>query len=496
VSNGRGLGANDFRTAFRGITAKYREHFEPQIAELRAKYANPSRQDPRLEQVLEAHVRTYVIDGMLSALRWVIVPSAPDEIENMIVEAQVDPATGARRFMDYLGYENGVDEPLLVVEAKRPTDFPIPANGSMETASALVAKWLGDPTSAPGLWSEWLPSLRDYVQSVVLRTGRFPVRTAITDGNWLLIFERPADSFVQGGTPKPDFIHVFASADEIIERYNRVFELLDQREVSRRAEELPPGAIRGAVDPAQVVSLMHGLRLRYTRSETVGHLVPTISVNAVIFLRSNTGSWLKVAHRVVDTEAIRFLPYRYDALAEHLEDVRIDAERLLERVRHWLGRPMEPATLTGHYADGAFEGMHGVEEVPGREGDFWIATGRATHFLLSAPEVAICPFHDFGRAREQQCQVLDSPLVNPSIKGPRAFFTNGKAHHCCHEDVSGAKHVLIEIENLEKCGTRSGKIKEVFCEIAHVEELLCCRLCAFHEVCGASAILALPCNAP
>lgn len=100
MSNGRGLGANDFRTAFRGITAKYRERFEPQIAELRAKYANPARQDPRLEQVLEAHIRTYLIDGMLSALRWIIVPTTPDEIENMIVEAQVDPATGARRFMD------------------------------------------------------------------------------------------------------------------------------------------------------------------------------------------------------------------------------------------------------------------------------------------------------------------------------------------------------------------------------------------------------------
>jgi len=46
VSNGRGVGANDFRTAFRSITADYRERFEPQIAELRAKYANPTRQDP------------------------------------------------------------------------------------------------------------------------------------------------------------------------------------------------------------------------------------------------------------------------------------------------------------------------------------------------------------------------------------------------------------------------------------------------------------------
>lgn len=163
-------------------------------------------------------------------------------------------------------------------------------------ASALMSKWLADPDTAPASWNECLPSLRDYVQSVALRTGRFPVRTAITDGNWLVIFERPENSFAPGGDLKPDYIHVFMSADEIIERYNRVFELLDQREVSRKAKELPPGAIRGAVDPDRVVSLLRGLRLRYTRSETVGHLVPTITVMAAVLLRSDTGSWLKVAH--------------------------------------------------------------------------------------------------------------------------------------------------------------------------------------------------------
>jgi hypothetical protein len=195
---------------------------------------------------------------------------------------------------------------------------------------------------------------------------------------------------------------------------------------------------------------------------------------AAILLHSDTGSWFKIAHGVIDTEAIRFLPYRYDALTEHLANVRTDAERLLERVRHWLGRPMEPVSLLDHYADDSFEGMHGFEEIPGREGDFWIVTGQSTHFLLSAPEEIVCPFHDFGRAREQQCQALDNPLINPSIKGlSRAFFTNGKAHHCCNEDVFGAKRVLIEEENMERCGTRSGRTKDKFSEIAPVEELLC-----------------------
>jgi hypothetical protein len=496
VSNGRGRTANDFRNAFRNIRANYVLRFEPKIAELRAKYASPARRNPSLEQVLEAHVQTYVIDGMLAALRWVITPSTPDEIENMIPEAQVDPATGERRFMDYLGYEHQVDEPLLIVEAKRPAEFPIPPNGSMETASTIVSQWLVRPEDAPASWKKWVPSLKNYVMSVALRSGRFPVRTAITDGDWLVIFERPADAFGDNGTRNPNFIHVFTDAAQIIEQYNRVFELLDQRQVSRNAGEIPPGAIRGAIDPAQIVSLLHGLRLRYATSETIGHLVPTITVMPTIVLRSESGSWFKIAHGVVDTEAMHFLPYRYEDVAHHLKAVQIDALRLLERVQHQLGRTLPPTSLTEHYADDAFEGMHGLEELSDREDHYWIVTGQATHYLLAAPMDVICPFHELARAREQHCQARETPLMNPSIATPRAFFTNGRPHHCCHEDVAGSKYVLISDENIERCGPRSGRNNDAFCEIAPVDEFLCCRLCAFQQVCSSSDILRLPCTAP
>src|SRR5205085_2164139 len=103
------------------------------------------------------------IDGMLKALRWAIIPSTPAEITNMIPEAQVDSATGVRRYMDYFGYEREVNQPLLIVEAKRPSPFPIPAGGSTETASAEVASWISKPSIAPGEWKKWIPSLQDYV---------------------------------------------------------------------------------------------------------------------------------------------------------------------------------------------------------------------------------------------------------------------------------------------------------------------------------------------
>ena len=158
---------------------------------------------------------------------------------------------------------------------------------------------------------------------------------------------------------------------------------------------------------------------------------------ATIVLRSDTGSWFKVAHGVMESKSIRSLPYRHDALVEHVEAVRTDSALLLERVQHWLGRALQPGSLLDHCADDAFEGVHGIEEISGREGDFWIATGQETHFPLSRPGEIVCPFHDYDRTREQQCQALDSPLINPSTKEPRSSFTIERAHHCCHEGVSG-----------------------------------------------------------
>ena len=92
MSNGRGRSANDFRLAFRRIRDDYTLRFERNVTEVRGALASPVRRDPDLEVALEAHVRSDVIDGMLAALRWIITPSTPDTIENMIPEVQLDPA--------------------------------------------------------------------------------------------------------------------------------------------------------------------------------------------------------------------------------------------------------------------------------------------------------------------------------------------------------------------------------------------------------------------
>ena len=104
-----------------------------------------------------------------------------------------------------------------------------------------------------------------------------------------------------------------------------------------------------------------------------------------------------------------------------------------------------------------------------------------THYLLSEPTVPDCPYHDFGTSVALHCQAGDLPIINRFIASPRAYFTNTQLHHCCHEDVDAAKHVLISDDNQDRCGARSGRTGDVFCEIAPFDEFLCCRTCLFSK---------------
>jgi hypothetical protein len=483
--------AHDFRVAFRRLRGDYERLYEPQITAVRAALADPQRKDPDLEAALEAHVRVFLIDGMLKALRWTIIPSTPAEIANMIPEAQVDALKGVRRYMDYFGYERDVGQPLLVVEAKRPVAFPVPPGGSTEAASEILSGWIRKLDRAPTEWGKWIRSLQEYVLSVLQHTGVFPVRAAITDGNWLVIFENPKDAFGEDGAQDTRYIHVFADSSEIDARYDSVFRLLDQRIVSRAATEIGPGAIAGVIAPERVVSLFHGLRLGYATYEDVGaRLIPTITVMPTILLRSDSGSWTRIARR----QEVHPLPYEYSDLAEHLQKVHAAAETLLGRVHQQLGRQLAASPLQALYGDEiAFEDMPAVEEVPGATNHFRIVTGESTHFLLAEPTVPDCPYHDFGYAAELHCQAGTLPILNRSIERPRAYFINTQQHHCCHEDVDEAKHVNLTEENTPRSGVRSGRQNDVFCEIAPFEEYLCCRTCCFQEICTSTQILRLPC---
>lgn len=112
-------------------------------------------------------------------------------------------------------------------------------------------------------------------------------------------------------------------------------------------------------------------------TETVGRLVPTISVTPLILLRSDTGSWVRVSHN----DDVYLIPYRYDEIQKHLNEINAAAEDLVDRVHRQLGRRLQPATIEEHYADGeAFEGLPAVEQIRRQSDHFRIVTGQFTHF--------------------------------------------------------------------------------------------------------------------
>lgn len=133
--------------------------------------------------------------------------------------------------------------------------------------SECVAGWLKDVGSAPPPWNEWLESVGRYVRTVFDRTGAYPKRTALANGNWLVVFEDPGDAFGTSGERKPELVHVFANADQVDERYEQVYKLLAQPRVAQGATEIEPGDLPGSVPTGKVQSLTHGLRLYYAQTK-------------------------------------------------------------------------------------------------------------------------------------------------------------------------------------------------------------------------------------
>ena len=102
-------------------------------------------------------------------------------------------STETTRFLDYLGLERQTERPLLIVETKRPSSaLPTLAGRARKRAAAraeVVSLGLrGDPLT--GDWDTWLKDLGDYVRTVATRSGQYPRRALITNGDWFLVFLR------------------------------------------------------------------------------------------------------------------------------------------------------------------------------------------------------------------------------------------------------------------------------------------------------------------
>jgi hypothetical protein len=513
--------ASDFEKKFREIRDQYRYTYIHEIESLlkpSKSAAFASKEDELKEaeerlityEVLEYQIRIWVVDGFLRSLNWIQSSSwnSRPKFVNMAPEVTVTSGKGTKRRMDYFGYESDTRRPLLIVEAKRPSDELPSVSGrarltldptktsseiteiTRNTIANQIAKGLRNKTKLPRDWPKWLESLRDYIKSVKTETGEYPIRAVLTNGNWCVIFANPEAAFAREDEVDPEDIRVFVSSDEILRNAGEVFSLLEHHRVLGRAAELLPGEMRSVIDVDQIDRLAFGLKILYEARHTAGSSrLPYITVVPLILARSGEYSWIRIS----GNGRPRLMPDEYTSHqpALHLSEVRSDAESLMNSVRNQLDHTPPICSVEEHYSSpDSFAAHAGVVRI----GECYVLfTGQHTHYLRQSPTVQGCSYHDWVGCRKEGVEQGDRAVYGKWVDEPKAFFESGTDHHCAHRDVYQAKHSPITSANRSKSGSRSGQDEFAFCEIAPFEDYLCCRTCAFERVCTGSTTFRLPC---
>lgn len=479
--------ADEFLLRFRGIRNKYEMLFAPRIAQIRGKYAGAPEQN-LLDQELEIHAREYFVNAFLAALNWRLDARPEDGLPNLIPESPIrSDERSTVRFLDYLGLEKQTGNPLLIVETKRPSAPFLRLMKSVETTySEVVSRGLaGDQLN--GEWNTWLRDLGDYVRSSYNRAQKIPRRVIITNTKWLIIFLDPSDAFQEDGTCDPSRILVFKDDTEIERNFREIFLQLEYQQVLGETPALTLGELSFHLSAEAVDRMMHGLRLRYIEQPGIYHYSPVIKVAPVGFIRSRYGGWLRVEIPPKEYE----LPHECDRLQDHLDQVRRAAEDLIDEVNRRLSTSIGTYPLSKHYEDeDAFEALRGVVE--NGEDEYLVVTGETTHYVLQHPSDSSCRFHDWTVCSGAGIAANPGPVVARSTS-PRSFFLSAEPHHCAHRDVTSAKATQITSVNRLRCGPRSRKESQAFCEIWSFEQHLCCRACVFGEVCTKATAFQLPC---
>jgi hypothetical protein len=497
--------ATDFKTAFLGAKLKYEYVFRERIAKLRAALegATVPLTKADIDDSLEYHARCYIINALLEALNWRLNSKAEEGMPNLVPEAAIrSDASGTRRFLDYLGFEQNTLKPLLVVEAKRlkaPLPFlaTLPAPGASSSSaipvdpvggsSAIVSRGLvGDKLT--GEWNRWLAELKDYIRSIHTKTKQVPKRVIMTTGEWLILFLEPT-AFLSDDACPPEDILVYRDAKAIANNSSELYLALEHQHVLDEVPFLAPIEVPFHVTAPSVRIAMHALRLRYQQTPAIKQPAPIIHVAPVIILRTELGTTIRVENPDDQFE----LPHAAGQLGTHLAEVAGAAEDLLREISERLETTLVATPLENHFADPeSFDSHKAVSQ--SSENEYFLVIGQHTHYLLAEPSVPDCPYHEWGKSNAAGVGAPPGPLMVSNVR-ERSFFPSGETHHCAHGNVLLAKASEITAENRARCGQRSGVDGEAFCEIWSFEQRLCCRTCAFERVCTKARVFQLPCQA-
>jgi len=269
---------------------------------------------------LEAVVRCYCVDHLLTALNW-RVPTQLDELEpNVTFEQAVayigDDSEGAKattRFMDYVGHDPEGCRALLVVEAKRP-GHRLP--GRSTAVATRLKSGLASSAFDSGPW-RCLRQLGEYVESVARKQGTPPQRAAVTNGKWLVLFRNPTLAFCDAGraevstddlsrtiTVFPDLLRFERGECDCDSTYavpldeaESLYESLEYHRVAGRCPALTLGALQASLAADEVRRAMYGTRVacsQITSNVATHPLLRETRACAVVFLETSGGAWARV----------------------------------------------------------------------------------------------------------------------------------------------------------------------------------------------------------
>jgi hypothetical protein len=483
---------------FREEIAKIRKSFEDKNSQVLERLQDSlSDAEPRpgasrrmAGELLEAHARTYLIDGFLYALNWnVNFSSEPLSLApELPVKVTQDSET---KFLDYFGFDRETTAPMLIVEAKRPNaTLPRGAATAQYDQNARLRKIVANGLSGreiSGPWPRWFDQLRTYCRAL---EGAGLRSVCITNGNWLIIFADPRDAFFTDGPVDQDRIYIYENFGEKYRRSDEIFRLLEYYSLAQKLPEIVPGDLPSLLAGCGSARAMHAIQVDYNETSHGYGRQPVVFITPLLFLKAEVGCWLRVGRGGIEPF---LLPDGRDSpkLGEHLEDVTRAATSLLTEVAHQLRFQPDLVDLTKH--DPELEGLAYTASCPTgsqTHHQIIVLTGRCTHFFKRRPSVSDCPLHWWAQGKLSGCHVGDVPLHQSSVE-QRGFFSDGLDHHCAHRDVLAAKNPHAP-GMLQPIGAPTGP----FCKIWGFERRLCCRTCVFEEVCEAAPTFNLPCRRP
>lgn len=471
----------DFRRQITDLKADYERNCLPEIERVTAQIKGVSSADLSGQgraYVLEAQVRQYLLDPILNFLGWNLENPA-----SLLVEDAVDSNVEGehRRFMDYHGREKnkvGIDRSLLIVEAKRPNVIlPGPATMSskeiaMEIVKAIIAISTDD-TEYRTFTTDWisrLTALIEYATRTKALCEEAPVRVAITNGEWFIVFLNPEISLVRK-SPSSEEILVFKNLDEVIDRANDFYECLGYSYLSSEIPDQHPSDLHKFVSRGETIGVALGVELCFN---LIRNIQPTMAARVYANVRTSKGIWVKFFKNY--QPPYELMPGKKAEFLEKIALLQQYADELIVELKIHasvnLLTPVETERI--FFEDGIASEWHSttLNFSPTAELHY-LTVGNTGFYVVPDESYDGCDFHAYG-----PCATAGNPAPPHAIMGqnrsPPVYFASGSELHCAHKTVHAARESL--------------------CVIKSFESHMCCQRCSFRERCWPDGTDHLPCS--